>query len=185
MSSGEKSLIYSDAGQNGMEKREEFQACDAEFRIASKPGQHRVLPDIAEGRLLDLVETAKTYFRARVEHPFHSQAGLGTRGGGELPWTHLPEVATRWRTQCPGHPAGDGGRRARRRDGGGDPGPSCGLPAGLKVRSGSRLAVFLASLSQPRRSAVARLFPRDRPGGTAGQCDTGIGATLDAVAKAR
>jgi IS5 family transposase len=29
-----------------------------------------VLPETTEGRLLDLVETAKAHFRAKVEHPF-------------------------------------------------------------------------------------------------------------------
>lgn len=67
---GEERLIYGDAGHIGIEKREEFQDCDAEFRIAMKPGQRRVLPETAEGRLLDLVETAKAHFRAKVEHPF-------------------------------------------------------------------------------------------------------------------
>jgi IS5 family transposase len=40
------------------------------MRIAMKPGQRRVLPDTPEGRLLDLIETAKAHFRAKVEHPF-------------------------------------------------------------------------------------------------------------------
>jgi IS5 family transposase len=31
-----------------------------------KPGQRRVLPETAEGRLLE----AKAHFRAKVEHPF-------------------------------------------------------------------------------------------------------------------
>jgi IS5 family transposase len=35
-----------------------------------KPGQHRVLPETPEGRLLDLLETAKAPFRAKVEYPF-------------------------------------------------------------------------------------------------------------------
>jgi IS5 family transposase len=35
-----------------------------------KPGQRRALPKTAEGRFLDLVETAKAHFRAKVEHPF-------------------------------------------------------------------------------------------------------------------
>ncbi len=35
-----------------------------------KPAQRRVLPEKAEGRLLDLEETAKALFRAKVEHPF-------------------------------------------------------------------------------------------------------------------
>jgi IS5 family transposase len=67
---GEERLIYGDAGHIGIEKREEFRDCDAEFRVAMKPGQRRVLPETAEGRLLDLVETAKAHFRAKVEHPF-------------------------------------------------------------------------------------------------------------------
>ena len=67
---GEDRLIYGDAGHIGIEKREEFRDCDAEFRVAMKPGQRRVLPETAEGRLLDLVETAKAHFRAKVEHPF-------------------------------------------------------------------------------------------------------------------
>ncbi len=29
-----------------------------------------MLPDTAEGRLLNLIETAKAHFRAKVEHPF-------------------------------------------------------------------------------------------------------------------
>jgi len=35
-----------------------------------KPGQRRVLPDSAEGRLFDLIEAAKMHFRAKVEDPF-------------------------------------------------------------------------------------------------------------------
>ena len=67
---GEERLIYGDAGHIGIEKRKVFLDCDAEFRVAMKPGQRRVLPETAEGRLLDLVETAKAHFRAKVEHPF-------------------------------------------------------------------------------------------------------------------
>jgi IS5 family transposase len=35
-----------------------------------RPGQRRALPDTPEGRLEDLVETAKAHLRAKVEHPF-------------------------------------------------------------------------------------------------------------------
>jgi IS5 family transposase len=35
-----------------------------------RPGQRRVLPDTPEGRLLDLLESAKAHLRAKVEHPF-------------------------------------------------------------------------------------------------------------------
>jgi IS5 family transposase len=67
---GEERVIYGDAGHIGIEKRDAFKDCGAEMRIAMKPGQRRVLPDTAEGRLLDLIETAKAHFRAKVEHPF-------------------------------------------------------------------------------------------------------------------
>jgi transposase, IS5 family len=75
---GDESLIYgvasgfceAVAGHIGIEKRNDFQDCEAELRIAMKPGQRRVLPETPEGRLLDLIETAKAHFRAKVEHPF-------------------------------------------------------------------------------------------------------------------
>lgn len=35
-----------------------------------RPGKRRVLPDTSEGRLEDLIETAKTHIRSRGEHPF-------------------------------------------------------------------------------------------------------------------
>ena len=40
------------------------------FRVAMRPGKRRVLPDTPEGRLLDLIETAKAHIRAKGEHPF-------------------------------------------------------------------------------------------------------------------
>jgi IS5 family transposase len=67
---GEERVIYGDSGHIGIEKREAFKDCDAEMRIAMKPGQRRVLPDTPEGRLLDLMEAAKSHVRAKVEHPF-------------------------------------------------------------------------------------------------------------------
>jgi IS5 family transposase len=66
---GEEHVIYGDAGHIGIEKRDAFKDCEAEMRIAMKPGERRALPDTAEGRLLDLIEAAKAHFRAKVEHP--------------------------------------------------------------------------------------------------------------------
>lgn len=40
------------------------------FRVAMRPGKRRVLPYTPDGRLLDLVETAKAHIRAKAEHPF-------------------------------------------------------------------------------------------------------------------
>ena len=41
-----------------------------EFRVAMRPGKRRALPDTPDGRLQDLIETAKAHVRAKVEHPF-------------------------------------------------------------------------------------------------------------------
>ena len=35
-----------------------------------RPGKRRALPDTQEGKLQDLIETAKAHIRSRVEHPF-------------------------------------------------------------------------------------------------------------------
>ena len=40
------------------------------FRVAMRPGKRRVLSDTPEGRLDDLVETAKAHIRTKVEHLF-------------------------------------------------------------------------------------------------------------------
>jgi IS5 family transposase len=67
---GEETVVYADAGYQGIEKREEMQGRGIGFRIAMRPGKRRVLPDTPEGRLDDLIETAKAHIRAKVEHPF-------------------------------------------------------------------------------------------------------------------
>ena len=38
--------------------------------MAMRPGKRRGLPDTPEGRLQDLIETAKAHIRSKVEHPF-------------------------------------------------------------------------------------------------------------------
>ncbi len=67
---GEETVVYADAGYQGTEKREAMQDRGIAFRVAMRPGKRRVLPDTPEGRLDDLVETAKAHMRAKVEHPF-------------------------------------------------------------------------------------------------------------------
>jgi IS5 family transposase len=66
----EETVVYADAGYQVIEKREEMQGRGIGFRIAMRPGKRRVLPDTPEGRLDDLVETAKAHIRAKVEQPF-------------------------------------------------------------------------------------------------------------------
>ena len=67
---GEETLVYADAGYQGIEKRDEMKGRGIGFRVAMRPGKRRVLPDTPEGRLDDLVETAKAHIRAKGEHPF-------------------------------------------------------------------------------------------------------------------
>ena len=67
---GEETLVYADAGYQGIEKRDEMKGRGIGFRVAMRPGKRRVLPDTSEGRLDDLVETAKAHIRAKGEHPF-------------------------------------------------------------------------------------------------------------------
>jgi transposase, IS5 family len=67
---GEERVVYADAGYQGIEKRPEMEGRGIGFRVAMRPGKRRALPDTPEGRLDDLIETAKAHFRAKVEHPF-------------------------------------------------------------------------------------------------------------------
>ena len=67
---GDETVVYCDAGYQGIAKRPEMAGNAAIFRVAMRPGKRRVLPDTPEGRLADLVETAKAHIRSKVEHPF-------------------------------------------------------------------------------------------------------------------
>ena len=67
---GDEEVVYGDAGYQGIAKRPEMAGKTAEFRVAMRPGKRRALPDTPEGRLDDLVETAKAHFRSKGEHPF-------------------------------------------------------------------------------------------------------------------
>jgi IS5 family transposase len=67
---GDETVVYADAGYQGIEKREEMQGKGIGFRVAMRPGKRRALPDSPEGRLDDLIETAKAHIRAKGEHPF-------------------------------------------------------------------------------------------------------------------
>ena len=67
---GEETVVYADAGYQGIEKRAEMEGKGIGFRVAMRPGKRRALPDTPEGRVDDLIETAKAQIRAKVEHPF-------------------------------------------------------------------------------------------------------------------
>ncbi len=63
-------MVYADADYQGIGKRPDMEGKTIEFRVAMRPGQRRVLPDTAEGRLLNLIEMAKAHIRAKGENPF-------------------------------------------------------------------------------------------------------------------
>jgi len=67
---GDEEVVYGDAGYQGIAKRPEMSCAAAEFRVAMRPGKRRALPDTPEGKLQDLIETAKAHVRSKVEHPF-------------------------------------------------------------------------------------------------------------------
>mgnify|MGYP006290483197 FL=1 len=67
---GRETVVYADSGYQGIEKREEMHGKAIGFRVAMRPGKRRALPDTPDGRLDDLIETAKAHIRAKVEHPF-------------------------------------------------------------------------------------------------------------------
>ena len=67
---GDETVVYADSGYQGIEKREEMKDKAIGFRVAMRPGKRRALPDTPEGRLDDLIETAKAHIRAKGEHPF-------------------------------------------------------------------------------------------------------------------
>jgi transposase, IS5 family len=67
---GQETVVYADSGYQGIEKREEMKAKAIGFRVAMRPRKRRALPDTPEGRLDDLIETAKAHIRAKGEHPF-------------------------------------------------------------------------------------------------------------------
>jgi transposase, IS5 family len=66
----QETVVYADSGYQGIEKREEMKGKAIGFRVAMRPGKRRALPDTPEGRLDDLIETAKAHIRAKGEHPF-------------------------------------------------------------------------------------------------------------------
>lgn len=67
---GDEEVVYGDAGYQGIAKRPAMAGKAAEFRVAMRPGKRRALRDTPDGRLQDLIETAKAHIRSKVEHPF-------------------------------------------------------------------------------------------------------------------
>lgn len=67
---GEETVMYGDAGYQGVAKRPEMQGKEVEFRTSMRHGKRKQLPDTPEGHLDEWCEQAKSHIRAKVEHPF-------------------------------------------------------------------------------------------------------------------
>jgi IS5 family transposase len=67
---GDEKVVYGDAGYQGIAKRPEMAGKPTEFRVAMRHGKRRALPNTLEGKLQDLIETAKAHIRSKVEHLF-------------------------------------------------------------------------------------------------------------------
>ena len=65
---GDETVVYADAGYQGIGKREEMQGRAIGFRVAMRPGKRRALPDTPDGRLDDLIETAKAHIQIGRAH---------------------------------------------------------------------------------------------------------------------
>ena len=64
---GGETVVWGDAGYQGVHKREENRGLEVEWRVAMRPGRRRQLdPESPEA----VAERAKASVRAKVEHPF-------------------------------------------------------------------------------------------------------------------
>lgn len=65
---GDESVVWADAGYQGIGKREEHQEREVNWFIAMRPGKRAALPKRSPVHAL---EKLKASMRAKVEHPFH------------------------------------------------------------------------------------------------------------------
>uniref|UniRef100_D5X675 Transposase IS4 family protein n=1 Tax=Thiomonas intermedia (strain K12) TaxID=75379 RepID=D5X675_THIK1 len=68
---GEESTVFADAGDQGVDKRDDTQAIDTQRHVAMRPGKRRLL-DKADPNdaIAEQLEHVKARIRAKVEHPF-------------------------------------------------------------------------------------------------------------------
>ncbi|MCX5939342.1 MAG: transposase [Cyanobium sp. LacPavin_0920_WC12_MAG_62_9] len=65
---GDDEVVYGDSGYHGIGKRPEMAGTGAEFRVATRRGKRRALAETPDGRLQDLIETAKAHVCAKIVH---------------------------------------------------------------------------------------------------------------------
>jgi IS5 family transposase len=71
---GDEEVVYADADYQGIAKRAEIAGKSTTFWVAMRPGKRRAVPEIPEGRIMSLIETAKAHIRAKAEHPSGSSS---------------------------------------------------------------------------------------------------------------
>ena len=62
---GDEEMPYANASCQGIGIQPEMTCTATQFGVAMRVGKHRAMPDTAEGRLQDLIETAKADIRAK------------------------------------------------------------------------------------------------------------------------
>jgi len=68
---GEETDVFSDAGYQGVGKRNETQDIEVNWHVAMRPGKRKALDKSTPmGAILDQLEQIKARIRAKVEHPF-------------------------------------------------------------------------------------------------------------------
>jgi IS5 family transposase len=67
---GAEEVMYGDASYEGIAKRPEMAGKATELRVTMQPGKRRAVQNIPDGRLQDLIQTAKAQIRSKVEHRF-------------------------------------------------------------------------------------------------------------------
>ena len=68
---GEETLVFGDAGYQGVRKREENRDIPVSWHAAMKRSHRTALPGDERGQLREKAEKVKASIRAKVEHPFH------------------------------------------------------------------------------------------------------------------
>jgi IS5 family transposase len=67
---GAEEVMYGDASYEGIAKRPEMAGKATELRVTMQPCKSRAVQNIPDGRLQDLIQTAKAQIRSKVEHRF-------------------------------------------------------------------------------------------------------------------
>jgi len=67
---GDETQVHTDAGYQGVDKREELKHHSVQWQVAMRPGKRRALPDNPMGEIMRKLEETKARIRAKVEHPF-------------------------------------------------------------------------------------------------------------------